>query len=49
MWAMASMPRSGLEPCAARPFVSISKPTKPLCASARRISVGSETIAASAL
>ena len=47
MRAIASMPRSGREPCAARPWASISKPTKPLWASARRISVGSETIAAS--
>ena len=30
MRAIASMPRSGREPCAARPVVSISKPTKPL-------------------
>ena len=36
------------DPFAARPWVSISKPTKPLCATTSRSSVGSATTAASA-
>ncbi len=48
IFAIASMPRSGREPCAARPCVSISRWTKPRCATATCISVGSVTIAASA-
>ena len=47
MRAIASIPRSGREPCAARPAVSSSNPTKPLCAIATLSSVGSGTIAPS--
>ena len=47
MRAIASTPRSGREPCAANPSVSISKSTNPLCATASRSSVGSVTITAS--
>ena len=43
------MPRCGREPCAARPVTSISAHTKPLWAIASCSSVGSVTIAASAL
>ena len=47
--AIASTPRSGREPCAARPRVSMSKASQPRCAMQSRSSVGSATIAASAL
>ena len=43
------MPRSGREPWAAKPAVSTSNATKPLCAIATTSSVGSVTIAASAV
>ena len=46
--AIASTPRSGREPCAATPRVSISSHAKPLCATISCRSVGSATIAASA-
>ena len=48
IFAIASMPRCGREPCAARPIVSTSRLTKPRWATATFISVGSVTIAASA-
>ena len=47
MAAIASIPRSGRDPCAARPSVSTSNATNPLCAIATTSSVGSATIAAS--
>ena len=47
--AIASTPRSGRDPCAARPRVSMSKASQPRCAMQSRSSVGSATIAASAL
>ena len=47
--AIASMPRSGREPWAANPAVSTSNATKPLWAIATTSSVGSVTIAASAV
>ena len=47
--AIASMPRSGREPWAAKPAVSTSNATKPLWAIATTSSVGSVTIAASAV
>ena len=43
----ASIPRSGLDPCAARPATRISTHKNPLCATHRSIPVGSVTIAAS--
>ena len=46
MAAIASTPRSGRDPCAARPSVATSNATKPLCAIATTSSVGSGTIAA---
>ena len=45
---MASIPSAGRDPCAARPSVSISAHTNPLCATHTRSPVGSVTIAASA-
>jgi hypothetical protein len=48
MRTMASIPRSGRDPCAARPSTSTSTPTKPRCAIASFSQVGSATIAASA-
>ena len=49
IFTIASSPRSRRDPCAAMPLVSISKPTKPRCATATCSSVGSATIAASAV
>ena len=46
--AMASMPRSGREPCAARPCTITSNQAKPLCATVSSRWLGSVTIAASA-
>ncbi len=46
---IASTPSAGREPCAARPVVSTSAHTKPLCATHTLSPVGSVTIAASAL
>ena len=49
MWTIASTPRSGREPCAARPRTSTSQPDEALVRDARRAApVGSVTIAASA-
>ena len=48
IFAIASTPMSGREPCAARPVTSTSRWTKPRCATATLRSVGSVTIAASA-
>ena len=48
MPAIASTPRSGREPCAARPRVSSSAQAKPLCATQARRWVGSVTTQASA-
>ena len=48
MRAIASTPASGSEPCAARPAVSTSSQTKPLCATQTLSPVGSVTIAPSA-
>ena len=45
---IASTPRCGREPCAARPVTSTSCQTKPRCATTSAISVGSVTTAASA-
>ena len=49
MRVIASTPSAGREPCAARPVVSSSAHTNPLCATHTRSAVGSVTIAASAL
>ncbi len=49
LFTIASTPRWGREPCAACPVTSISSHTNPLWATASSISVGSVTIAASAL
>ena len=46
--AIASTPRSGREPCAARPCVTTSKAAKPLWATQSCSSVGSATMAPSA-
>ena len=48
MCRMASRPSAGRLPCAARPRVSTSTHSNPLCAVATRRSVGSVTTAASA-
>ena len=50
MAAIASIPTSGRDPCAARPWTTISCHEKPLCAIASwmRSKVGSATMAASA-
>ena len=45
---MASTPRCGREPCAARPVTSTSAQAKPLCATTTSSAVGSVTTAASA-
>ena len=45
---IASTPRCGREPCAARPVTSSSSQTNPLCATTSSSSVGSVTTAASA-
>lgn len=49
MRMFASIPSSNALPCAARPKVSTSIQQNPLCASPTTISVGSVTIAASAV